>query len=504
VRLFANTNEVLSVHLLAVPILLCSLTAAPPGDTSNLDFSAGAIVGWDGTGFTLLTQSGAYSVSSKDPAAAGHVAFLHRAFIVPANAGIIRFKASAVRPAHCEANNRLDVVLFAAGKRALPKEVRTAAGWKQASLLPPENGETREYIWPVAAHAGQWLRVVLLDDDERPGCHVQCSGFQIQTQSEFEETEFGKDMEGLAARHKLPTVLPYGSPHFTAMSNADENFSETRLKFCETMYSLFYDHFRQKGFTLFSPASKLQVSMFDSQAGFEAYMGQKMPAEVTGLYQLRNNRFVMYDYGRNERFVSKTQEALRVGQKIHLQMDRLRYLDTVQRKARDYRTDANIATIMHEVAHQLSFNSGMLNRHGDVPLWLAEGLACYCEATANGSWQGIGEINPQRVRSLADAGRAKAPLHSLHDLIACDRWLRGSDSKSILLGYAQSWALFRFLIERQPERLRAYCALIYPQRISERRLADFQQAFGHDLAALENQYKAYVKDLIAQFEPARR
>src|SRR5437868_7687046 len=110
-------------------------------------------------------------------------------------------------------------------------------------------------------------------------------------------------------------------------------------------------------------------------------------------------------------------------------MDRLRYLDGVQRRARDYRAEINIATIMHEVAHQLSFNSGMLNRQGDVPGWLAEGLACYCEATANGSWQGIGEMNYARLRGLAEATRTKQPLLTLRELLSQDGWLHNSDSK---------------------------------------------------------------------------
>jgi hypothetical protein len=346
------------------------------------------------------------------------------------------------------------------------------------------------------------LRLVLLDDDVRPGCYVHCAGFQVQTQEEFEASEFGEKFAGLAARHKLPPMLAYYSQHFTAMSNADETFSESRLKLCETMYSLFYDHFRRKGLVLSSPAGKLQVSMFDSQAGFEAYLGRKMASEVTGIYDPRSNRFLMYDYGQNDSFVTRTQEALRNAQKIHLQMDRLRYLDGVQRRARDYRAETNIGTIMHEVAHQLSFNSGMLNRQGDVPSWLAEGLACYCESTANGSWQGIGEVNPGRLRGLADAARNRQPLLTLREMLTQDGWLRGSDTKTILLGYAQSWALFRFLVEEQPHRLRAYLKLIYPERISERRLADFQQAFGSDLAAIERQYQEYIKNLIAQHAPS--
>jgi len=497
------------VNLHAFPVLLSALLAAQSPDVANFDFTAGTLAGWDGEGFTLEVANGkdpkeAYSVTSKERDALGGKALLHRAFIVPADAGVIRFRACAIRDKSCPANENLDVLLLGAGKRILPKRVRLENGWKEAGLLPAQDGQPREYIWPVAAHAGKWLRIVVLDEDARAGCYLQCGGFQVQTQEEFEAAEFGADLQGVASRYKLPTLVPYESEHFLAMSNAEEGFSNSRLKLCETQYRLFYDHFRRKNLTLYSPRSRLQVSMFDSQAGFEAYLGRKMSADIIGIYQPASNRLVMYDFARNDAFVARKQEALRKSQKIFLQMDRLQYLDDLDRRAREARADANTATIMHEVAHQLSFNCGMLNRQADVPSWLAEGLACYCEATANGSWQGIGEIDPPRVWSLAETIRAKQKLMSLKELLETDHWARTTDVKLALLGYAQSWALFRMLIEEQPHRLGAYLKLIYSERVAERRLANFQQAFGSDLTGLEARYTAYVKNIVEQHAPRKR
>src|SRR5262249_59691296 len=76
-------------------------------------------------------------------------------------------------------------------------------------------------------------------------------------------------------------------------------------------------------------------------------------------------------------------------------------------------------------------------------------------------------------------------------------------SKQILLGYAQSWALFRMLMDEEPHHMRTYLKFIYPQRVNERRLADFQQAFGSDLSRLEQRYAAYIKDMVQQYAPAK-
>src|SRR5262249_46237317 len=151
------------------------------------------------------------------------------------------------------------------------------------------------------------------------------------------------------------------------------------------------------------------VAIFDSQAGLEAYLGHKMPAAVTGIYHPESNRLVVYDFGQNDSFVAQKRFLQQEGRRIGSDLDRQRFIATVNREAREIRTGVNIGTIMHEVAHQLSFNTGMLNREGDVALWLAEGLACYCESTDHETWQGIGEPNPERLGPLVGPSRGHRP-----------------------------------------------------------------------------------------------
>jgi hypothetical protein len=154
---------------------------------------------------------------------------------------------------------------------------------------------------------------------------------------------------------------------------------------------------------------------------------------------------------------------------------------------------------MHEVAHQLSFNSGMLTREGDVPLWLGEGLACYCESTDNGSWLGIGEPNQERILRLINGTKTKNGLMPLEALIESDDWLRSqSTTQGVLLGYAQSWALFRMLMEQRPKAMQNYLELIKKRKTSDYRVDDFRQAFGKDLEKLQNQYLEYVKQVVQQ------
>jgi hypothetical protein len=130
-------------------------------------------------------------------------------------------------------------------------------------------------------------------------------------------------------------------------------------------------------------------------------------------------------------------------------------------------------------------------------VWVVEGLACYCEATVNGAWQGLGEANPVRANTLAGPAQGKGAFLPLRALVADDDWLRKApNTQQLVLGYAQSWALFSFLMREHPDRLRRYLVLIYPRRTPEHRLTDFAQAFGADLRGLERRYQEYLREVV--------
>ncbi len=491
-------------------LALCFALSAPgaASDLDNIDFRAGTLAGWEGEGFAIA-PAGRHGptlncqVCSSDRGLKGHGAILHRTITIPAGAGVIRFTAHAVRGKQCSIRDGLDVVLLAPGKRAIPKQVRKGSEWQPvAAVLPAENGRSREYIWDVRDYAGHTLRIALVDEDERRDCYLVCGGFRVIAADEFDGHEFARFMRHLTGEHKLGPAARFESKHFIAYSNADDEFAEMRLNNCELIYDLFFEHFRKQGFHIHEPPSKLMVAVFDSQAGLEAYIGQRMPSAVTGLYHTKSNRLVVYDYGKNRAFEEGKKQARLEARRIGSDLDRRRYIDTLNRRASEFRTEANIGTVMHEVAHQLSFNCGMLSREADVPFWIAEGLATYCEATENGAWQGIGEPNPERILALDAPVHGRAPFIKLHDLIERDDWMR--DTKTALLAYAQSWALFKMLMEERPAQLRRFVEVNYSRRTKDHRKADFAEAFGGDLDRLELRYLEFMKEQVERHPLVRK
>ena len=82
-------------------------------------------------------------------------------------------------------------------------------------------------------------------------------------------------------------------------------------------------------------------------------------------------------------------------------------------------------------------------------------------------------------------------------MVSNDDWIRKATTvNQVILGYSQSWALFRMLMEEQPKQLKAYLKTIYVRRTREHRLADFASAFGTDLAKLERRYQAYMRGIV--------
>jgi Protein of unknown function (DUF1570) len=507
----------------ALALLIACLLGADSNLRPDLAFGSRKMAGWEGSGFSWVSQDGpALALASRvsSAAAADGKGLLHTAITLPAGVKEIRFRAAAVRRSSSQPAEDLDVLLLAAGKRIIPKRVMTARGWQIVEhLLTAESVELHQYSWSVADLAGRPVRIALVDDDSNSGAYVICTGFTLVEGDSPVDAAFEQEAIRYAQDKRLASMMRLDSAHFLAMSNADEQFSNLRLQNCELMYVQFFDHFRRKGFVLQEPAGKLHAAIFDTQAGFEGFVGHKVSSQTTGIYLFQSNRLAMYDFATNRTFAATRQKVEDQGKQIGLQLNRMRYLDSVNHRADEFQRTINISTVMHETAHQLSFNSGLLNRGADTPLWLAEGLACYCEATSNSAWQGIGAPNPERMASLHKAvgGAARSAsdrteraqdkaaangsgLVPLRSMVESDDWaFKQGEGADPLRAYAQSWALFRWLMEEKAASLSVYLSLVAQRRTPDLRLADFQQAFGRDLRSLQTQYERYVRDLTRRY-----
>jgi hypothetical protein len=483
-------------------ILPLLVTASLSGQiaTANLDFSKGSLADWEGAGFQFVPAGNDRPDGAWSRDADGGKGMIRFAFRIPENARQITFDAYAEVAGDNEPDNRLSVLLAGVDQKFLPRQVKTSAGtWSTSNrILLPWLGKPRTYAWDVSAHQGKLMQIVLSDQDDRPGHYVWAGNFRIVKSatpcSDILDADFGPFMLKLQKKNNLGPMARFESKHFTAISNASENFTKERLQNCEVFYDLFLNHFKGKGFAVNAPPQRLMIAIFDTHEGFDSYFGQKMANGIAGVYHTATNRLVLYDFAENRALLANKDAAIKRGNDISNPLKKERFVETVERKVNDVSKDANLSTTMHECAHQISFNCGLFKRGHDVPTSIAEGLATYCEATEEGDWTSLGNINPLRISALAAARGKFIPLA---DLLRNEHWLQ---TPQVLLGYGQSWALFSYLMKEHPEQLKRYLKIIENRRAPENRLDDFQEAFGN-LQQFERRYQLYMLDMVAKHRP---
>jgi hypothetical protein len=138
----------------------------------------------------------------------------------------------------------------------------------------------------------------------------------------------------------------------------------------------------------------------------------------------------------------------------------------------------------------LSFNTGLLDRVGDVPKCISEGLATYAEVRRpNGRAGKVGDMNVLRLDVLIAAQKAAKPWYPVATLLTDEKVLEDTETEQ--LAYAQSWLLMHYLLNRQPEKLKTYLELIGPRRDTDHRTVDARECFG-DLEKLDQELVKYA------------
>jgi hypothetical protein len=230
-------------------------------------------------------------------------------------------------------------------------------------------------------------------------------------------------VEKLAREAGLGPFRTARKEHFLSLGDAAASFQRDALSRCEDLGQAFLADFRHRGFTIDYPARLLTIITLKDESSYAALLGAAPGKDVGGHYDLETNRLVIFDFRPRQQGLAIDAERV------------------------------NLFTLVHETAHQLSFNTGMLNRPNMLPLSVLEGLATYVEMWRPGVKNAIGGINRPRLQALRDA----ADWIPVADLLADDRAFAPETEQ---LAYAESWLLLHHFLRsstRQP-KLREYLA----------------------------------------------
>ena len=282
--------------------------------------------------------------------------------------------------------------------------------------------------------------------------------------------------------------------HYIVCFNTVPEYAKWVGTLLERLHRAYYAYWGKRRGDLQSVADPLVVIVHKNQSSFSRYVEGDLGVSsefIPGYYNQESNRINLYDLSRlTERQEKMKAHGSRPGTSAQ-QIRRVLNHPTAER---------NVATIIHEGTHQLSFNSGMIRRLSYTPLWLSEGMAIYFEAPDLShavGWSAIGSVNQYHLKQfqqLVKTGR----LLELEDLLSSDEVFRSSET--VRAAYAQSWALNYFLQKTRPEQYRSFVKM---QRLhaplsevpAKQRLSMFISAFGSGLSELEKDLLNYVQRL---------
>jgi hypothetical protein len=215
--------------------------------------------------------------------------------------------------------------------------------------------------------------------------------------------------------------------HFVGLGDAPAGFRADEIGICEQLGSVYLDYFRKHGFNVGYPKRRMVVVTLRDDRSYRKFIGADPGDEVGGHYDLDTNRLVVFDFG-------SRQPGLLVNA-----------------------NRASLFTLVHETAHLLSFNTGLLSRQTDVPACVSEGLATFIEVWRPRGRLPLGTTNRYRLKALMDAGEDKERWIPIAALLKDDKPF--DDPKTQQLAYAESWLFAHYLL-KTPDQLPKFQAYL--------------------------------------------
>jgi len=240
--------------------------------------------------------------------------------------------------------------------------------------------------------------------------------------------------------------------HFLGIGDSPDEHRNDALKLCAALAAAFQSHFQEKGFAVAFPPQRLTVVTLKDQASYAAYLGVKPGDAVGGHYELDTNRLVIFDF----------RPGAGGGPPAGVNSRRI-----------------NTFTLIHEAMHQLTLNTGLLDRKGDVPLAVSEGLAMYAEVWRNDGRSVLGMINRPRLEVIFPRNENQAQEWiPLAKLLTDDTLFDNAATEQ--MAYAEAWVFVHYALKTTAmlPRFRAYLDAIRPRRAATQRLEDATAQLG--------------------------
>ncbi len=275
--------------------------------------------------------------------------------------------------------------------------------------------------------------------DRRTWIGVALATFGLSGRARGEDAGGPAAVEARAREAKLGPFRSSSSKTFVALGDGPDAFRAKALELCEALAASYRDHFDSRGFGVQLPKEPLTIVTLANAKSYAAFVGEDRGPVIGGHYDLDANWLVMFDFrgdGRDRSDLPGNPEAL------------------------------NSLTLVHEAMHLLTYNTGLLDRRGNVPAAISEGLAIYAEPwrpTSNARNK-LGSPNPSRLYALDLARKQGTPWIPVERLLLDDTIFL--DKAQQQLAYVESWLLVQTHLgsTTRRARFRDYLDAIRPRR----------------------------------------
>lgn len=260
---------------------------------------------------------------------------------------------------------------------------------------------------------------------------------------------------------KLSGFRSSRTEHYAGAGDAPDAYRDMALRICESLGKVYRQVFTDKGFPAEFPDRRLTVVTLKDRTSYAAYLGESPGEDVGGHYDVDANQLVIFDFQADSK--DRAPNARRV----------------------------NTFTLVHEALHQLTFNTGLLDRRGDVPVAVSEGLATYGELWQHTNQRAtLGVVSKYRLQVFLNQAEAAVDWIPFATLLTDDGLFEAEQAQ---LAYAESWVFVHYFL-KTPSKLpafRAYLAAIRARRDRSHRLEDATQHLG-ELAVLNRELRKYA------------
>ncbi|MCH2360867.1 MAG: DUF1570 domain-containing protein [Pirellulales bacterium] len=296
----------------------------------------------------------------------------------------------------------------------------------------------------------------------------------------------GADQVGRDVQQRLGAGFSvYRTQNYVVVYESSREFAKWCGMFVERLNRTYYAFWKNQNVPLKEPAFPLIVVVYKDRNSFETRCRQEVGDGVIGIlgyYSQHSNLVHVYD----------------MTPAIKKETSPSNWSGTVLRHANGER---QVATLVHEAAHQLACNAGLQQRLAPYPAWLSEGIAMFFETpnlTHQKGWNGIGSVHRQKLSDFIVAQR-DGLCPAWRDVIQSNGSF--SNSETALAAYSQSWLLTYYLYKRKRAEFVHYVQQLaetkpFDDSTKERSESVFFKAFELDANSMTEALRRFSQSLV--------